>query len=139
MFLFEFISEHKHPSMKAAINNTVIQVIIAINFILKICIIIWNFFFLILNSLDPTDTDYQNSRLPYQSNEIIYSSLPGPPAPPPTRLYDLSHFQFPRRSIYTADSNYEVNVEKFILRKKLIILISIFVYFNFCSNSFSYV
>ncbi|VDK87927.1 unnamed protein product [Litomosoides sigmodontis] len=58
----------------------------------------------------PTDTDYKSRQLSaYQNNEMAYLSLPGPPAPPPSRLFDPSRFQSSRRSVYyTADSNYEV-------------------------------
>ncbi|KAL3994106.1 Zona pellucida-like domain family protein [Acanthocheilonema viteae] len=52
------------------------------------------------------DMDYRSNESPYQSNEVIYSSLPGPPAPP-SRSADSSHFQSSPRSVHLADNNYE--------------------------------
>ncbi|CAG9530685.1 unnamed protein product [Cercopithifilaria johnstoni] len=55
---------------------------------------------------NPTDMDYKSNESPYQSNEVIYTSQPGPPAPP-TQSSDLSHFQFSPKSAYFTDNNYE--------------------------------
>uniref|UniRef100_A0A0R3RJG2 ZP domain-containing protein n=1 Tax=Elaeophora elaphi TaxID=1147741 RepID=A0A0R3RJG2_9BILA len=55
---------------------------------------------------NPTDADYKSNELPYQSNEVIYSSPPGPPAPP-TRLSDSSRSQSSPKLGYSADNNYE--------------------------------
>lgn len=65
---------------------------------------------------DPTDTDYKSNESPYQSNEVLYPSPPGPPAPP-IRSYDSFRFQPSKKSIYSADNNYEVRLKILFLMK----------------------
>lgn len=58
---------------------------------------------------DQIDTDYKSNESPYQSNEVVYSAMPGPPAPP-IRSSDSSHFQSSPKSAHSIDSNYEVRL-----------------------------
>uniref|UniRef100_A0A915PNF5 ZP domain-containing protein n=1 Tax=Setaria digitata TaxID=48799 RepID=A0A915PNF5_9BILA len=53
----------------------------------------------------PADADYKSNELPYQSNEVVYPSPPGPPAPPTGTISSRVHL--PSKSVYSADSNYE--------------------------------